>query len=185
MHYDERDYIVKAFSDEYFKMIYELKDKRIYFFNGCFDIIHLGHIKMINKIKENLKVNWGSNGRIIAAINSNESYKKLNKSHPLVHDEMYRAKILISLGVNKVIIFDNENPLDVVMSLMPDKLFKGRDYYGIDYPEKPFIKSYGGTIEYLDLEKEDEYGKGSKYSSTDIYNAIANNVKQEIRESLQ
>jgi rfaE bifunctional protein nucleotidyltransferase chain/domain len=181
MYYDERDYIVKAFTNEYFKMVHSLKKHHtLYFFNGVFDIIHVGHIKIINKIK-NVARNNGAH--IIAAINSDESFKKLGKSHPLVHDEKYRARMLIELGANYVIIFDNENPLDVIMSIMPHRVYKGNDYYGIDYPEKSFIKSYGGNIEYLDLEKDDIL-KGNKYSSSIIYDKIANQVKDQIRESL-
>jgi rfaE bifunctional protein nucleotidyltransferase chain/domain len=169
-----------AFSKEYFKTLSSIKRNPIFLLNGVFDIVHIGHINMINKIKKE-RNEWNKMTKIVAAINSDESVKKLNKSHPLVHNQDYRARMLLELGVDYVIIFDNKNPLDIIMSMLPDKVYKGEDYYGKDFPEKPFIHSYGGEIKYVELVKNNDY----KYSSTDIYNTIANNVKQEIRESLQ
>ena len=165
--------IIKAFSEEYFKELKEIRKKDIIFFNGVFDLIHLGHLKMINHIKKN---RYMGNSVIICAINSDESVRKLNKSHPLINDEIYRANFLLELGIDRVIIFDEDNPSALIMSLMPDVVFKGEDYKNENFPEKEFLDKT--KIRYSFIKKVDGY------STTNIYNRISHYAKENLRRKL-
>lgn len=165
--------IVKAFSKEFYNELKDIRKKKILFFNGCFDILHLGHLKMINHLllsKERNKY------YVICGLNSDESVRKQNKSHPLVNDEMSRAQFLIELGIDKVIIFDEESPKTLLMNLIPDIVTKGDEYANKDYDEKEFLETIGCTIDY--------YNHINGYSTTDIYNTIAEQVTAKIRKQL-
>ncbi|MDF2437706.1 MAG: D-beta-D-heptose 1-phosphate adenylyltransferase [Bacteroidota bacterium] len=129
--------------------------KTIVFTNGCFDIIHRGHIDYLAKASD-------LGGELIVGVNSDASVKRLGKSvsRPL-QDEQTRAMILASLHfVSGVIIFDEDTPADLISHIKPDILVKGADY---DANEKDpsnrkyivgsdTVKANGGevrTIEYL------------------------------------
>lgn len=165
--------IAKAFSTDYFNHVKLLKKTNILFFNGCFDILHLGHYKMIQEIKRYAKAHGFT---IICGINSDESINKLNKSHPLINNAVIRAKSLEALGVGNVFIFDEETPTALIMSLIPDIIFKGSDYKNKDFHEREFCIKANIQIKYVDLEEG--------YSTTNIYNKIAEYIKKEIRESI-
>jgi D-glycero-beta-D-manno-heptose 1-phosphate adenylyltransferase len=128
---------------------------KIVFTNGCFDIIHQGHIDYLAKAKD--LGNW-----LVVGINSDASVKRLCKSssRPL-QDERTRALIMASLHfVNAVIIFDEDTPKELISILKPDVLVKGADYDANekDVNSKKYIvgsdivKQNGGevkTIEFL------------------------------------
>jgi rfaE bifunctional protein nucleotidyltransferase chain/domain len=99
------------------------ENQKIVFTNGCFDILHRGHI-------EYLAQSAGFGTKLIVAINSDSSVRKLNKgdSRPL-QDENSRALIIASLSfVDAVIIFDEDTPLSSITEINPDVLIKGGDY---------------------------------------------------------
>ena len=141
----------------------------IVFTNGCFDIIHRGHIDYLAKASD-------LGGKLIVGINSDASVKRLGKSNsrPL-QDEQTRALIIASLHfVSGVIIFDEETPLELIKLVNPHVLVKGADY---DANEKnkeskkyivgsDSVKANGGevrTIEFLE-----------GFSTTAIENKIKN-----------
>jgi D-glycero-beta-D-manno-heptose 1-phosphate adenylyltransferase len=98
-------------------------NKKIVFTNGCFDILHRGHIDYLAKASD-------LGGMLIVGINSDSSIKKLGKgeSRPL-QDEQTRAMILASLHfVNGVIIFEEETPEVLITLIKPEILVKGADY---------------------------------------------------------
>jgi len=103
--------------------VWRFKQDKIVFTNGCFDILHLGHIDYLAKASD-------LGGKLIIGLNSDASVRILNKgnSRPL-QDEQSRAMILASLHfVNAVILFDNETPQELIQFLKPDVLVKGADY---------------------------------------------------------
>lgn len=109
--------------------------KKVVFTNGCFDILHRGHIDYLAKASD-------LGNELIIAVNSDASVKRLEKgnSRPL-QDEQTRAMILASLHfVSAVIIFDEETPLDLINFLMPDILVKGADYDSSE--TNPLSKKY-------------------------------------------
>ena len=123
----------KSSSDEHIKtwdeissIVSELKNKnkKIVFTNGCFDILHIGHIKYLEKAK-----NFGD--ILILGLNSNDSTQKLKgKSRP-INTQDDRAYILASLeAVDYVVIFNEDTPLNLIKLIKPDVLVKGGDYEG-------------------------------------------------------
>lgn len=99
------------------------QQEQIVFTNGCFDLLHRGHIEYLAQTAD-----FGQ--QLIVAVNSDNSVKTLNKgdSRPL-QDEHSRALIIASLAfVNAVIIFDDSTPLKVISQIKPDVLVKGGDY---------------------------------------------------------
>lgn len=168
--------IVKAFSEGYFRHLKDLRKHKILFFNGCFDIVHLGHLSLINSIKGYAEYKWPSSKyKIICGLNSDNSVKLQEKFHPLINSEDDRAAFLERLDIN-VIIFDDKDPTSLIMSLVPDIVCKGNDYANVKYPEREFFEKAEIEVKYIPL-------LGS-YSTTNIYNKIAEQVKRQIRESI-
>lgn len=123
----------KSTSDEHIKtwdeissIISELKnnDKKIVFTNGCFDILHIGHVKYLEKAK-----NFGD--ILILGLNSDDSTHRLKGKNRPINTQDNRAYILASLEVvDYVVIFNEDTPLDLIKLIKPDVLVKGGDYEG-------------------------------------------------------
>ena len=114
---------IKTF-DEISSIISELKnnDKKIVFTNGCFDILHIGHIKYLEKAK-----NFGD--ILILGLNSDNSTQRLKGKNRPINTQDDRAYILASLEmVDYVVIFNEDTPLDLIKLIKPDVLVKGGDY---------------------------------------------------------
>jgi D-beta-D-heptose 7-phosphate kinase / D-beta-D-heptose 1-phosphate adenosyltransferase len=121
----------KSTSDEHIKtwdeissIISELKnnDKKIIFTNGCFDILHIGHVKYLEKAK-----NFGD--ILILGLNSDDSTHRLKGKNRPINSQDDRACILASLEVvDYVVIFNEDTPLDLIKLIKPDVLVKGGDY---------------------------------------------------------
>ncbi|WP_456470182.1 D-glycero-beta-D-manno-heptose 1-phosphate adenylyltransferase, partial [Caminibacter sp.] len=100
------------------------QNKKIVFTNGCFDILHLGHVKYLQKAKS-------LGDKLIVGVNSNESVKRLKGSDRPVNDEYDRAYLLASLEVvDYVVIFEEDTPYELIKKIKPDVLVKGKDYEG-------------------------------------------------------
>ncbi len=97
--------------------------KKVVFTNGCFDILHLGHIDYLEKSSE-----FGS--KMIVAVNSDASVRTLEKGvERPINSEYARARLIAALGfVSLVIIFGESTPLELIQALNPDVLVKGDDY---------------------------------------------------------
>ena len=97
--------------------------EKVVFTNGCFDILHLGHVDYLEKSSE-----FGT--RLIVAVNSDASVRTLEKGvERPVNSEYARARLIAALGfVSMVIIFGESTPLQLIQSLSPDVLVKGDDY---------------------------------------------------------
>jgi D-beta-D-heptose 7-phosphate kinase/D-beta-D-heptose 1-phosphate adenosyltransferase len=100
------------------------KNKKVVFTNGCFDILHLGHVKYLQKARALGDV-------LIVGVNSNESVSKLKGPTRPVNDEFDRAYLLASLEVvDYVVIFKEDTPYELIKKVKPDILVKGADYEG-------------------------------------------------------
>jgi D-beta-D-heptose 7-phosphate kinase / D-beta-D-heptose 1-phosphate adenosyltransferase len=98
------------------------KGKRIVFTNGCFDLIHLGHIRCLEKAKSLGDI-------LVVGVNSDRSVRSLKGPERPILQEEERAEILSGLGcVDYVTIFDEPTPLELISSLQPDVLAKGGDW---------------------------------------------------------
>jgi len=121
----------------------ENKDKTIVFTNGCFDLLHRGHISYLQEAKY-------LGDYLIVGLNSDESVRHLKgKTRPIV-TEKDRAFMLASLCmVDAVVIFNESTPIDLLSVLKPDLHIKGGDYVLESLPEYPTVTAYGGKIKIL------------------------------------
>ena len=138
-------------------------NKEICFTNGCFDILHLGHVMYLAEA-----ASLGSH--LIVGVNNDSSVKRLGKSpHRPVNDESSRAFLIAALEfVNLVVVFDEDTPESIIKDLMPDILVKGGDYDPEESDNanpkyivgRNHVLSNGGRVETIELVKG--------YSTTEI-----------------
>jgi D-beta-D-heptose 7-phosphate kinase/D-beta-D-heptose 1-phosphate adenosyltransferase len=122
--------------------------RRIGFTNGCFDLIHPGHIALLERARSVCN-------RLIVGLNSDVSVRRLKGEARPVQDETARAIVLASLAmVDAVILFGEETPLDLIKKIRPDVLVKGADYRIDQIVGGDFVTSYGGRILLTDLVSE-------------------------------
>ncbi len=117
----------------------------IVFTNGCFDIIHPGHVTYLAQAAE-----LGS--KLIVALNTDDSVRKLKGSGRPVLDEQARALTMSAFSfVDAVVLFDEDTPLRLIETLIPNVLVKGKDYKAEDIVGFEVVVSNGGKVETLDL----------------------------------
>jgi D-beta-D-heptose 7-phosphate kinase/D-beta-D-heptose 1-phosphate adenosyltransferase len=114
---------------------------RIVFTNGCFDILHVGHITLLEQCRE-----FGD--KVIIGLNSDASVRQLKgPTRPLV-SESERARVLAALGAtDAVIIFDQPTPLELIQAVRPDVLVKGGDYSASTIVGADDVVTWGGRVE--------------------------------------
>ena len=123
------------------------KEEVIVFTNGCFDIIHSGHLDLLKEAR-----NYGD--RLIVGLNSDKSISKIKGPERPIIDQSERKKILSALEfVDEVIIFNEKNPLKLIKKLKPSILVKGADYTKEQVVGGEFVESYGGEIKLVKLTK--------------------------------
>ncbi|MFI5150776.1 MAG: D-glycero-beta-D-manno-heptose 1-phosphate adenylyltransferase [Bacteroidia bacterium] len=125
-------------------LFWRFHSKKIVFTNGCFDILHRGHIDYLSKAADCGQI-------LIIGLNSDASVKKLNKgkSRPL-QDETSRALILASLHfVSAVILFDEDTPYELIKLIQPDVLVKGADYKVEQIAGHDIVLSRGGEVKLI------------------------------------
>lgn len=110
-------------ADHYIEIIGKLFMKnKVIFTNGCFDIIHRGHLELLKFCKE-------IGDEVVVGINSDKSIQKLKGSNRPINNELDRKFLLESLKyVDKVIIFNEDTPYDLIKQIKPDIIVKGSDY---------------------------------------------------------
>jgi D-beta-D-heptose 7-phosphate kinase/D-beta-D-heptose 1-phosphate adenosyltransferase len=124
------------------KTVFRLREdgKRIVFTNGCFDLFHIGHLKLLKQAKEMGDV-------LVVGINSEHSVKRLKgEGRPFI-GENDRANIIAALDcVDYVALFEEDTPLELIKTLKPDLVVKGGDYPLDTVVGKDFVESYGGKV---------------------------------------
>ncbi len=114
--------------------------KKIVFTNGCFDILHLGHIRYLRQARSKGDV-------LVVGVNSNKSVKVIKGKGRPINGEKERAEIIAALeSIDFVTIFRKDNPLNVIIALRPDVLVKGSDWKIKDVVGRDFVLSYGGKV---------------------------------------
>lgn len=127
------------------RSIWSFKERTVVFTNGCFDILHLGHIEYLAKAAE-------LGDELVIGLNSDSSVKKIKGPHRPITDERSRAMILASLTfVTAVIIFDEDTPYELISRLKPDILVKGEDYRKDEIVGRDIVESYGGKVVRIEL----------------------------------
>lgn len=116
------------------------REKRIVLANGCFDLIHVGHIRYLKESKQRGDI-------LVLALNSDTSIRKLKGEGRPVLDEKERVEILSSFSfIDYITVFEEENVSKVLLELKPDIHAKGTDYTKETVPERETVKEYGGEI---------------------------------------
>jgi D-glycero-beta-D-manno-heptose 1-phosphate adenylyltransferase len=113
---------------------------RITLANGCFDLLHVGHVRYLHAAKE-------LGGRLVVAINSDDSVRALKgEGRPLMPAEE-RAEILAALAdVDAVVIFSERDVRAIIREIHPDVQAKGTDYTADGVPEAATVREYGGRV---------------------------------------
>jgi D-beta-D-heptose 7-phosphate kinase/D-beta-D-heptose 1-phosphate adenosyltransferase len=114
--------------------------KKIVFTNGCFDLFHIGHLKLLREAKK-------LGDMLIVGINTDDSVKRLKgEGRPLI-SENDRADLIAALDfVDYVVLFQEDNPSELIKAIKPDVLVKGSDYKPENIIGREFVESYGGRI---------------------------------------
>ena len=140
--------------------IWRQKNEKIVFTNGCFDILHKGHLDLLC-----LAANHGS--KLIVAVNSDKSIKRLKGEERPIINEATRARILAYFNfIDAVIIFSQETPYQLIKEIKPDILVKGGDYKKEDIVGYDIVKENNGEVIIFPFI--------NGYSSTNIIEKIKN-----------
>ena len=143
------DYIEKKILDQKILSsliaIWRFQQKKVVFTNGCFDILHLGHIDYLSKAKDLGDV-------LLIGLNTDFSVQRLKgESRPVVNENA-RAMLLASLHfVDAVVLFDEDTPYELIKIVQPNILVKGSDYKEEDIVGYDIVKSNGGSIKTIDF----------------------------------
>ena len=121
------------------------KNVRIVFTNGCFDLLHRGHVEYLAKAAD-------LGDYMIIGLNSDESVKRLKGPARPVNDQQSRAAVLAGLSfVSAIVIFEEDTPYELIKSIRPDTLVKGQDYNISEIVGADIVNSCGGEVITLPL----------------------------------
>lgn len=121
--------------------------KRIVFTNGCFDLLHAGHISSLRQARSLGDI-------LVVGLNSDNSIKRLKGLGRPIVDIKNRLQLLASINcVDFVIPFEEDTPQNLIEQVRPDILVKGKDWEGKGIAGEEFVRSYGGTVAYLEMEQ--------------------------------
>jgi D-beta-D-heptose 7-phosphate kinase/D-beta-D-heptose 1-phosphate adenosyltransferase len=121
------------------------QDLRIGFTNGCFDILHPGHVKVLTAAR-------GACDRLIVGLNSDASVKRLKGKGRPVQDERARAEVLAALeAVDLVVIFEEDTPIGLITAIKPSVLVKGGDYTREQVVGREVVEAHGGEVLLVDV----------------------------------
>ncbi|WP_208544962.1 D-glycero-beta-D-manno-heptose-7-phosphate kinase [Mycolicibacterium neoaurum] len=117
------------------------------FANGCFDLVHPGHVSLLRQAREECD-------RLVVALNTDASVKRLKGESRPIQDEFSRADVISSLkSVDLVTLFDEDTPLELIQQLRPDILFKGEDYQVHEVVGGDIARSWGGRVSLIPLKQ--------------------------------
>ena len=123
--------------------IWRFTNKKIVFTNGCFDLLHPGHLQYLAEARS-------LGHALIVGLNSDASVRKLKGAHRPINDEQTRALNLAALlVVDAVIVFDEDTPMNLIQKIMPDVLVKGGDYVIETIVGAKEVLAAGGQVEVL------------------------------------
>jgi rfaE bifunctional protein nucleotidyltransferase chain/domain len=135
------------------------KGEKIILANGCFDLIHAGHIRYFQGAKE-------LGGTLVVGINSDRQVRGLKGSSRPFMPEDERAEIIAAIRyVDVVTIFDEPTVEELILAIRPDFHAKGTDYTTESVPEREIVRSYGGTVAIV--------GDPKDHSSSDLAQRVA------------
>jgi rfaE bifunctional protein nucleotidyltransferase chain/domain len=134
--------------------------KKIVFTNGCFDILHRGHVEVLAKTAD-------LGDKLIIGLNSDSSIKKLKKENRPIVDEKSRALLLAAFSfVDAIVLFSEQTPINLIAEIKPDILAKGGDYEIQEIVGHNIVQGNGGEVITIPLTEG--------FSSTNIIDKIQN-----------
>ncbi len=124
---------------------WNLKNKKIVFTNGCFDILHRGHIEYLAQAANHGDI-------LVIGLNTDNSVKRIKGDSRPIQDQVARAMVLASLQfVSAVIMFDEDTPYELIKRVQPDILIKGSDYKIEDIVGYDIVTAKGGEVVTIDF----------------------------------
>ncbi|MFN8438301.1 MAG: D-glycero-beta-D-manno-heptose 1-phosphate adenylyltransferase [Cytophagales bacterium] len=137
---------------------WKTEGQKIVFTNGCFDLVHLGHVDYLEKSR-----NLGD--KLVLGLNTDASVNDNKGTERPIVDEVSRARVMASMQfVDAVILFNEKTPYELICQIVPDVLVKGNDYSIENIVGADFVISKGGEVKTIELVKG--------YSTTSIVNKI-------------
>jgi len=141
---------------------WQSEGKRVVFTNGVFDLLHIGHITYMAKAAE-------LGDKLVIGLNSDSSVKRIKGEDRPVNDQNSRAALLAALFfVDAIVVFEEDTPINVITSLMPDILVKGADYSIENIVGAKEVIANGGEVKTIDFVEG--------YSSTSIIKKIREQI---------
>jgi len=140
-------------------LILKARRKKIVFTNGCFDLLHWGHVKYLQDAKKKGDI-------LVVGINSDSSVKRIKEKKRPVVNEKDRLRLVAALeSVDYVVLFKEDTPLKIIKFIKPDVLVKGADWNKNNIVGRDIILSYGGRVSTIKLVKG--------YSTSNLIKKIA------------
>lgn len=115
-------------------------DERVVFTNGCFDLLHYGHLHYLAQARD-------LGNRLVVGLNGSDSVKRLKGPNRPINDELTRTHLLAALEVvDAVVVFEEDNPLELIKIVQPDILVKGGDWKPEQIVGSDFVLANGGQV---------------------------------------
>lgn len=125
--------------------LWKEKGEKVVFTNGCFDIMHLGHVDYLEKARS-------LGDRLVLGLNTDDSVSRFKGPTRPIQDEQSRARILAALQfIDLVVFFNEDTPLNLISELLPDVLVKGSDYLAENIVGADVVKKAGGVVKTIDF----------------------------------
>jgi len=141
---------------------WQSEDKKVVFTNGVFDLLHIGHITYMAKAAE-------LGDKLVIGLNSDSSVKRIKGEDRPVNDQNSRAALLAALFfVDAIVVFEEDTPINIITTLMPDILVKGADYSIENIVGAKEVLANGGEVKTIDFVEG--------YSSTSIIKKIREQI---------
>ncbi|KAF0197556.1 MAG: D-heptose-1-phosphate adenylyltransferase [Bacteroidetes bacterium] len=129
---------------EHLLAYWQFRDLKIVFTNGCFDIVHRGHVDYLAKAADLGNV-------LVIGLNTDSSTRRLKGPDRPINDEFARAMVLASMSfVTAIVLFDEDTPYELIRKIQPDILVKGADYKPEDIVGYDIVMRKGGKVETLE-----------------------------------
>ncbi|MFM7852461.1 MAG: D-glycero-beta-D-manno-heptose 1-phosphate adenylyltransferase [Flammeovirgaceae bacterium] len=124
---------------------WQAKGEKVVFTNGCFDLLHLGHVDYLEKAR-------GLGDKLVIGLNSDDSVSRFKGPDRPLQDQNSRARILASLQfVDLVVFFNEDTPFNLISALTPNVLVKGSDYLAESIVGADVVKKAGGVVKTIDF----------------------------------
>ena len=141
----EKKIIKSSFDLQKIIKTWKKSNQKIVFTNGCFDVLHLGHIKILSESKK-------LGDKLVVGLNTDESVKILKGKNRPVNNNHHRSMMLAALSfVDLIVFFEEENPYNLIKLVLPNIITKGGDYKEKDIIGGDLILSKGGQINIIPL----------------------------------